>query len=118
MLTVLLVKRIMEKNDVDKKLIKWNDFFEELLVDARSFIKDLKEGISYIGGSGVVMIALGLVFLLYNLHQFWRGTLFTLLVLLGTGLDIFIGFVNITKFLQLRKKYSRLYDLQKKMEIQ
>jgi len=106
----------MGKDDVDNKLLKWNDIFEELIVDAHMLTKDLLEGINYVGGSGVVMIALGLVFLMYNVGQFWRGDLFIAIVLLSTGVDVIIGLWNIFKFLQLRKRYRKLYALQTEMD--
>ena len=106
----------MGNSDVDKKLLKWNNIFEEMIVDARVLTKDLLEGVNYVGGSGVVMIALGLVFLMYNVGQFWRGDLFTASVLLCTGIDVIIGLWNILKFLQLRKKYRKLYSLQTEMD--
>jgi len=31
----------MEKNDVDERLIRWNDIFGELLIDANALVKDL-----------------------------------------------------------------------------
>ena len=105
----------MGNNDIDKKLIKWNDIFEALIVDTRILVKDLLEGVNYVGGSGVVMIALGLVFLMYNVGQFWRGDLFVAIVLLCTGIDVIIGLWNIFKFLQLRKRYRKLYTLQTEM---
>ena len=106
----------MGKDDVDNKLLKWNDIFEELIVDAHMLTKDLLEGINYVGGSGVVMIALGLVFLMYNVGQFWRGDIFIAIVLLSTGVDVIIGLWNISKFLQLRKRYRKLYTLQTEMD--
>jgi len=101
----------MSKNDIDKKLIRWNDVFDELLIDARSFIKDLMQGINYTLASGVIMIAMGSIFLLYNLGQFWRGPLFIALVLLFAGIDFLVGFYNILKFFQLKSKYSRLNEI-------
>jgi hypothetical protein len=39
-------KKNGDKRDVDEKLVKWNDIFEELLIDAKTLIKDLSEGIN------------------------------------------------------------------------
>jgi len=49
----------MEKNDVDEKLIKWNDIFEELVIDVNVIIKDLSESINYIAIVGALLILLG-----------------------------------------------------------
>lgn len=107
----------MKRNDVDEKLLKWKDIFEELIVDARTLTKDLLEGIRYAGASGVLVIALGLVLLIFSGRFFWReGPLFTAIVLLAAGSNFVTGLWNIRKFFQLRNRYTRLYRIQREME--
>ena len=57
----------MTNNDVDKKILKWTDIFEELIGDAQSLSKDLLDSVNYIGASGVLMFVLGFLFLYYNI---------------------------------------------------
>jgi len=52
-------KKDCEEKDVDKKLIKWNDIFEELLIDAKTLVKDLSEGINYIAISALIIVLIG-----------------------------------------------------------
>lgn len=106
----------MGNNNVDEKILKWSEIFESLIIDARMLTEDLLGSVNYVGASGVIVIALGFVFLMYNISQFWRGELFVFTVLICTGLDFFFGLWNIWKFLQLRRKYHKLYELQKEME--
>ena len=49
----------IEENDVDEKLIKWNDIFEELVIDANSLINDLWNNLNYIAILGGLLILLG-----------------------------------------------------------
>jgi wyosine [tRNA(Phe)-imidazoG37] synthetase (radical SAM superfamily) len=41
-----------KKNNIDEKLVKWNEIFNELALDARDLIKDIKDMINYIAFSG------------------------------------------------------------------
>ena len=59
----------MEKNDVDEKIVKWSDIFEELALDAKSLIKDLSEGINYIAASGFIAIFMGAVALVIGFDR-------------------------------------------------
>jgi hypothetical protein len=52
-------KKDGDKKDVEEKLIKWNDIFEELLIDSRTLVKDLSEGINYIAASALIVIVIG-----------------------------------------------------------
>ena len=107
----------MEKNDVDEKLMSWNNIFEELLIDVRDLTKDLHSSIGYVGASGVLVIALGL----YVLFTFLRYSTIQdpiLYVILGlvTGSNFIVGFINIRKFFQLRSKYTSLSKVQRDLK--
>lgn len=102
----------------DNELINWNMILEDVLKDTRSLVKDLLEGINYILGAGIVIIALGLAVLYYNLRYvstdnplFWVG------MIVGPGSNFAIGIINIQKYFILRSKYQNLYDLQKKINL-
>lgn len=97
----------MEKNDVDERLIKWNDIFGELLIDSNDLINDLWANINYIAIFGAVMIFIG-----------------AFIVMIGrmgmSGLIIFstwmlFGILQLWRWYRLRSKYNRLRSLQKEM---
>ena len=105
----------MEEKDVDEKLIKWNDIFEELVIDVNTIIKDLSESINYIAIFGVLLILLG------------GANVATALLLgrdskiIGYTVIIFItctvnGIIQLQKWYGLKLKYNRLNDLQRDME--
>ena len=105
----------MENNDVDEKLIKWNDIFEELVIDVNTIIKDLSESITYIAIFGALLILLG-----------GANVAAALLLgrdsrIIGASVIIFItctvsGVIQLQKWYGLKQKYNRLNDLQREME--
>lgn len=107
---------IMATNHIDEKLISWNRIFKELLINAQELTHDLLTGVSYVGASGVVMLALGVV-VLFFLLQYAPVTdpLYWGLVSLATGSTCIVGALTLVKFLQLRRKYARLYRAQQEL---
>lgn len=107
----------MVKNDVDERLTRWNEIFDELLIDAGNLSRDLLSGINYVGASGVLVIALGFVVLYYNIRTAsLEDPLFWVMLALTVGSNFVLGLYNIMKFLQLKRKYSRLSDMQVRMK--
>jgi len=102
----------METNDVDEKLIRWNDIFGELLVDANALVKDLWENINHIAIFGVFMIFLGVAALTFipglgREYMLASSFIFTLWGIFGVLL--------LWKWYGLRSKYNRLRSLQNEM---
>jgi len=107
----------MVKNDVDERLARWNEIFDELLIDAGNLSRDLLSGINYVGASGVLVIALGFVVLYYNLRTAsLEDPLFWIMLALTSGSNFVLGVFNINKYLQLKRKYSKLSDMQLTMK--
>lgn len=102
----------------DEELINWTTILQEVLTDTRSLVKDLLEGINYILGAGIVIIALGLAILYYNLRYVSvNDPLFYAGMVLGPGSNFLIGIFNIRKYFALRARYRNLYDLQDKINL-
>ena len=55
-------------SSIEDEVVNWNRILQEVLTDTKSLVKDLLEGINYILGAGIVIIALGLTILYYNLR--------------------------------------------------
>ncbi len=103
-----------DKKDVDEKLIRWNDIFKELLIDAKTLIKDLSEGINYIAISALIIMLIGGAALVVGLD---RGEA----KYVAAGFMIFCicsinGTLTLRKWHKLKNKYTRLQSLQKEME--
>ena len=106
----------MEKNSLDEKLLKWNDIFEKLIVDARDLTKDLLQGINYVLASGILVLAIVFMNSFLIIRNLQMSALFVSVGLVVNSPAIFVGLWNIKKYLDLRKKYLRLYLFQQEME--
>ncbi len=107
-------KKDGDEKDVDEKLIKWNDIFKELLIDARTLVNDLSEGINYIAVSAFIVMLIGGAALVVGLD---RGEI----KYVAAGFMIFCicsfnGALTLRKWHKLKKRYNRLQSLQKEME--
>ncbi len=105
----------MEENDVNEKLIKWNDIFEELVLDANSLINDLWENINYIAIFGVLLILLGAANVATAIIL-GRGTkiiIYSVIIFVTCAVS---GVTQLQRWHRMREKYSRLHRLQKEME--
>jgi len=109
-------KKDDDKKDVDEKLIKWNDIFEELLIDAKTLIKDLSEGINYIAASAVIIIALGGAALAVGLDR--GGSKWIAVGFMIFCICSFNGAISLRKWFKLKNRYNRLQSLEKEMEHQ
>ena len=105
----------MEKNNVDEKLIKWNDIFEELVIDVNTIIKDLSESINYIAILGVLLILLGgaNVATALLLGRENKIIAYSVIIFITCAVN---GITQLQKWYKLKLKYNRLNDLQKEME--
>jgi hypothetical protein len=105
-------------SNIDDEVINWNRILQEVLTDTKSLVKDLLEGINYILGAGIVIIALGLAILYYNLRYVsFNDPLFYFGMIVGPGSNFLIGILNIRKYFMLRERYRNLYDLQRKINL-
>ena len=103
--------------DVDEKLIKWNNVFRELLIDSKTLIKDLSEGINYIAISALILVGIGLAALVIG---FDRGIRAEEIKYIAAGFIIlsvtsFNAAIQFRKWYKLRKRYARLKSLQEQI---
>jgi hypothetical protein len=104
----------MEDNDVDEKLIKWNDIFEELVIDANSLIDDLWDNLNYIAIVGGLLILLGgaNVATALILGRGTRVLAFSFIIFITCAVN---GITQLRRWHSMRQKYSRLHSLRKEM---
>jgi hypothetical protein len=110
-------KKDANEKDVDEKLIKWNDIFEELLIDSKTLIRDLSEGINYIAISALILVSIGCAALIIGLD---RGMRAEEIKYVAAGLIIFCitsfnGAITFRKWYTLKKRYTHLQSLQKQI---
>lgn len=107
----------MTSNSIDEELVTWNRILDEIKGDSELLIKDLLEGIRYVAAAGVLVIALGLYVLFIGLrYGYLDDPVFILGMILAPGSNFVVGAYNINKYMQLRGRYGRLYDLQKQLK--
>jgi hypothetical protein len=107
----------MTSNSVDEELVTWNKILDEIRGDSELLIKDLLEGVRYVAASGVLIIALGLYVLFIGLrYGNVDDPVFLLGMILAPGSNFVMGAYNINKYMQLRGRYSRLFELQKQLK--
>jgi len=100
--------------DVDEKLIRWNDIFAELAVDARTLVKDLSEGINYVAVSAFIVILIGVAALIIGFDQ--GSAKYAAAGFLIFGISAFNGAMGLRKWYRLRLRYNRLRSLGKGLE--
>lgn len=110
-------KKDVGEKDVDEKLIKWNDIFQELLIDSKTLVKDLSEGINYVAISALILVAIGCAALAIG---FDRGLRTEEIKYIASGFIIFSitsfnAALTFRKWYKLKKRYTRLETLQKQI---
>jgi membrane protein implicated in regulation of membrane protease activity len=98
----------MEKNDVDEKLIRWNDIFGELILDTNDLVKDLLTNINYIAIFGGAMMFIGAFLAVMGDIQIDSFLIF--------GTWMLFGALQLWRWYRLRSKYNRLRTLQSEMK--
>ncbi|MCW4051113.1 MAG: hypothetical protein NWE89_15430 [Candidatus Bathyarchaeota archaeon] len=106
----------MEKNNVDENVVNMNTILEEIIGGSETLVTDLLKGIRN-AASGIVIIALGL-YILYSNNRTGNldNPMFVLMMILAPGSNFIVGAFNINKYIQLKSRYSRLFDLQKQLK--
>jgi len=110
-------KKDTRVTDVDEKLIKWNDIFQELLIDSKTLIKDLSEGINYVAISALILVGIGFAALIIGLD---RGIRTEEIKYIAAGFIIFCitsfnAAITFRKWYTLKRRYKKLQSLQKQV---
>lgn len=109
------MNNMTEKEDIDDKLVKWNDIFSDLTIDARELVEDIKDMINYILFSAILLISMGisavLIALLRNLGTKYIAA--SVIILIVTGVN---ASQIIRKWLKLRIRYDKLRAIQEGLD--
>jgi hypothetical protein len=105
------------KDNIDETLVEWNKILEDIRGESKLLIKDLLEAIRYVAASGILMIILGSYVLFIGLrYGNLDESMFILWVVIATLPSYTIGFYNLYKYIQLRSRYNRLFEIQSKLD--
>ncbi len=104
-----------ERDAVDK-MAELDALFEEMLSDARQITRDLTEGVTSIGVAAALGVTLNIIQLLMIKENYWRGPLYVLLWGLGFGVILVNTLRLLAKWLTLKKRYARFFEIDKELE--
>ena len=99
-----------------EKVIELNALFEEMLSDARQITRDLTEGITGMGVAAALGFVLTIIQLLIIKENIWRGPLYIALWALGFGMVLVSSLRLLRKWLTLKKRYARFFEINKELE--
>ncbi len=104
-----------KKENIDEKLLKWNEIFNELTLDARDLIKDIKDMINYIAFSAMLMVLMGVAAVLIAVLRQLDAKYLAVSVII---FSIMAGNASllIRKWLKLRIRYDKLSSIQSKID--
>ena len=106
----------MENDEVGEKIFELNDIFEELITDARELTRDLVTSISQWKFTTAFMFLLSLIIGWYVFTNYEK--LGWSLLTLGACIILLIsvGIVTLLHYFKLKKRYVRLFEIQKQLD--
>jgi membrane protein YdbS with pleckstrin-like domain len=104
-----------KKEEINDKLVRWNDIFSDLTIDALDLINDIKEMINYILVSAVLLISMGIsavliAFLRHMEPKYLAASVVIFIVTVVNASQI------IRKWLKLRIRYDKLRSIQEGLD--
>jgi len=109
------MNNMTKKEDINDKLVRWNDIFSDLTIDARELINDIREMINYILFSAVLLISMGISAVLIALlrHLEPRYIAASIIIFIVTTVN---ASQIIRKWLKLRIRYDKLRTIQEGLD--
>lgn len=104
----------MDEKDIDK-IVELNDLFEEMLKDARVISRDLTEGIMNTGAAAVLAICITFIQILILRENLWRGPIYIGVWAVGFVLILVSGIRLIQKYLLLKNRYARFFEINREL---
>jgi hypothetical protein len=106
----------MAEKNVDDELVNWNTILDGIIGGSEVLLKDLLEGVRYVGASGVLLILIGVTVLIYNSRLWGSDTGLVVASVLTSIIPMAVGLFTVNKYIQLRSRYSKLFDLHIKLK--
>lgn len=104
-------------NKINEELVTWKIILDEIRGESELLVRDLLEGINYVAAAGLLMMIFGGYLLFIGVrYGNTDDPLFLVLLILTSGSSLVTGLYNLNKYLQLRSRYSRLFDIQEKLK--
>jgi len=106
---------LMDSDNIDEKLIRWNEIFEQMVIDVQTLVKDFSGMINWPIPVAILIFVIG-------------GATFIAAVLLSTELLILVytfflmccmivsGLLILRHWYHMKQRYDRLFAMQRAME--
>ncbi len=104
-----------KKEDIDEKLKKWNEIFDDLTLDARDLINDIRDMINYVAFSAMLMVMMGIAAVLIAVLRQLEPKYLAMSVIIFSSMAVNAS-VLIRKWLKLRTRYDKLSSIQNKID--
>ncbi|MFX0199616.1 MAG: hypothetical protein ACFFCW_26130 [Candidatus Hodarchaeota archaeon] len=103
-------------NKTADKLVQLNDLIEVMMKDARVISRDLTEGITNTGVAGALAMIISIIQILVLFDNLWRGPIYVAIWAAGFLLIFAAGIRVIQRYLVLRTRYARFFEITKEFE--
>jgi hypothetical protein len=103
------------EDDATEKIVELNDLFEEMLKDARIISKDLTEGITNTGVAAILAVVITIIQILILRDNLWRGPIYVGFWAIGFLLILINGVRLIQKYLLMKNKYARFFEINREL---
>jgi hypothetical protein len=111
----------MMETNIDDKLIEFDDLFDEMIVDAQSFARDITFSIHYLPYAALAILSIGVIG--FYVEFFWMnqtGSSFYINKGLGISALIACGllaFLILQRYFTFKKKYARFFELVEELKL-
>ncbi len=105
----------MDTNDIDEKLISWNDIFDQMVIDVQTLVKDFSRMINWPVPLAILLFAIGgasfVATMLLTEDLLVIGYMFFLVCYL-----VISGIFTLRYWYKMKMRYERLFAMQKALE--
>lgn len=98
-----------------ERIVELNDLFEEMLKDARTISRDLTEGITSMGVAASLAMVITLIQILVLRDNLWRGPIYVGFWAVGFLLILVSGVRLIQKYLLMKNRYARFFEINREL---
>ena len=98
-----------------ERIVELNDLFEEMLKDARAISRDLTEGITNTGVAASLAMVITFIQILVLRDNLWRGPIYVGFWAVGFLLILINGVRLIQKYLLLKNRYARFFEINREL---
>jgi len=106
----------MSSNENSDKVANLDTLIEEMLSDARQITKDLTEGIINTQVAAILGFVISIIQIIILKENLYRGLLYVLIWGLGFGTIFYHSIRLYRKYVKLKSRYSRFFEINDELE--